>query len=213
MKKNRVKILLWVGVLALFAMTAIIFKNTYALFETDAYGIANNDIGRWIIKLSNQLITSGLDEDITISNFVYESSATVADGYIAPGTSAYFDLIFDATDCDVAVKYDIEFLVDEIDYEDNINVSVEALNSGSTIRTDVNTYSGIVSLASIQNDEVITIRVTLNWDDDGNHDESDTELGMVENNQLAIPINVHAVQYLGETLVEYQDPNESNEGN
>ncbi len=203
MKKSKIKILLWISAIVLAITTIFVFKDTLALFETNAYGVANSDRGRWIIRLSNQSITSGVDEEIEINNFVYQTVSTIAPGYIAPGTSAYFDLVFDATDCDVAVKYDIEFKVDEIDYEDNISVSVQTLNSGSTIRTDVNTYSGIITLASIANDDVVTIRVTLNWDDIAQYNESDTELGEVDGNHLVIPINVHAEQYLGETLVPY----------
>lgn len=203
---KRTKILLYIVVFLLAVTTYLVFNNTFALFESDASGVVNSQIGRWIIKISNETITDGTNEDININSFVYASNPRVASGVIAPGTSAYFDLIFDATDCDVAVKYDIEFKVDEIDYADNISVSVAALDSGSTVRTDVNTYSGIISLASIRNGDTATIRVSLNWTDDGNHDDSDTELGIVENNHLVVPISVHAVQYLGETLVEYQEP-------
>lgn len=204
MKKT--KIILYVIVIILLITTAYVFNDTYALFENDASGVVNSTIGRWIIKLSNQTITSGLEEEIVINNFVYSSSSSVASGVIAPGGHGYFDLIFDATDCDVAVKYDIEFRVDEITYEDNISINVQAIDSGATVRTDVNTYSGIISLASISNDDVATIRVNLNWDDDGNHDDTDTALGIVEGNHLEIPITVHAVQYLGETLTPYVEP-------
>ena len=204
MKKT--KIILYVLVFILGVTTYLVFNNTFALFESNASGVVNSQIGRWIIKISDVTITNELSEDIEINSFVYASNPRVASGVIAPGTSAYFDLVFDATDCDVAVKYDIEFKVDEIEYDDNITIGVQALDANSTIRTDVNTYSGIISLASIRNGDTATIRVSLNWIEDGNHDESDSELGIVPNNHLVVPINVHAVQYLGETLVEYQEP-------
>lgn len=202
--KNRIRIILWVLVIALAAITYILFKDTFALFEDNAYGIVNNDIGKWVIKLSNEVISSGLSEEVNVDNFVYESVETVKEGFIAPGTSAYFDLVFDATDCDVAVKYDIEFKVDEIDYEDNIRVSVQELNSGSTIKTAENTYSGIISLESIENKELVTLRINVEWDDIEDYNESDTELGIVADNKLRIPVNVHAVQYLGETIIPYE---------
>ncbi len=203
MKKNKIKILLWISAIVLAITTFFVFKDTFALFETNAYGVANSDIGRWVIRLSNQTITSGLDEDLEIDNFNYQTVSTVAPNRIAPGTSAYFDLVFDATDCDVAVRYDIEFKVDEIDYEENIGLSVEALDDSNTIRTDENTYSGVITLASIANDDVVTIRVSLDWDDIAQYNESDTALGEVAGNSLVIPISVHAEQYLGETLVPY----------
>jgi len=203
---KRIKILLWSLVIISVLTTAILLTNTFALFENNASGIVNETIGKWVIKLSNNIISNGLDEELDVNNFVYESNEHISSGYIAPGTSAYFDLVFDATECDVAVKYDIEFKVDEIDYEDNISISVNALDSSSTIRTDVNTYSGVVSLASIRNNQTVTIRVSLAWNDSIDYDESDTELGMIKNNALRVPINVHAVQYLGETITPYVPP-------
>ena len=38
--------------------------------------------------------------------------------------SAYFDLVVDATDCDVAVRYDITFNFDSMNYSDNIYSNV-----------------------------------------------------------------------------------------
>ncbi len=204
MKKT--KILLYALAIVVAVITVITFSDTYALFETNASGVVNSQIGKWVIKISNQTITDGLNEEIEINNFVYSSSNTVASGVIAPGGSAYFDLVFDATLCDVAVKYDITFRVEDIDYEDNIGISVQNLNAGSTIRTDVNTYSGVIGLSTGSNDDTATIRVNLNWTNDPNYDESDTELGIVEGNHLSVPITVHVIQYLGEQIVEYQEP-------
>ena len=206
--KINIRIILWLVVIIFLILSAVIFKNTYALFETNASGVVNNTIGRWVIKLNDNLISSGLTEDLDINNFIYESSSTVESGYIAPGTSAYFDLVFDATDCDVAVKYDINFRMDEIDYADNVSFEIEELNGGQSIRTAVSTYSGVITLSQIDNESLVTIRVSIVWDDDGDHDEEDTELGIVEDNAFTIPISVSAVQYLGETLVEYQEEGE-----
>lgn len=204
--KNRVRIFLWFLVAISLVTTFIILTGTYALFENSAEAVANESIGRWVIYLSNNLITNGLSEELNINNFNYSSNEHVNNGYIAPGGSAYFDLVFDATSCDVAVKYDIEFLTDQIDYSDNIGISVSEVGTNSTIKTAENTYSGVISLDSIQNHETVTLRITLNWTDDEDYDEDDTALGMIANNALRVPINVHAVQYLGETIVPYVPP-------
>lgn len=206
MIKNRLRLILWLVVIVFITITFLVFRNTYALFETNAHGIVNNAIGRWVIKLSNNIISSGVNEELNIDNFIYENNSTVETGYIAPGTSAYFDLVFDATLCDVAVKYDINFRIDEIDYSDNIRFRIEELNGGESIRTAENTYSGVISLEKIASHTLVTIRVNLDWVDDGEHDSEDTELGIVSGNQLSVPISVRAVQYLGEEIVEYQEP-------
>lgn len=206
MMKNRLRLLLWLLVIASVSITILLLTNTFALFEDNANAVVNETIGKWVIKLSNNIISDGLSEELEIDNFVYSSNEHVASGYIAPGGNAYFDLVFDATLCDVAVKYDIEFKVDEIDYEDNISISVDELSEGSTIKTAENTYSGVISLDSIRNGQTITLRISLEWDDLEAYDEADTALGEVAGNALRVPINVHAVQYLGETIEPYVPP-------
>ena len=203
--KKRISLILWLLVIIFVLITISVFSKTLALFEDNAFAIANNDIGRWIIKISGQNITDGESEDIVIDSFIYEPDPHVSSGVIAPGGSAYFELVFDATDCDVAVKYDISFLFDEMDYADNI--TFEVVNSDeNVIRTGVNTYSGIIDLDSILDGETSTIRVNITWDDVAAHDEDDTNLGIVSGNTLNIPLNVNAIQYLGETLVPYVEP-------
>jgi len=207
MMRKRIKIILWLLVIIFVFITISVFSDTLALFENNASGVVNNEIGKWVIKLSNQLITGENTEDIVIDNFVYEQNERVSDGVIAPGTSAYFDLIFDATDCDVAVKYDISILFDQMDYANNISFEV-INNDANVVRTGVNTYSGIISLDSIINEEVHTIRVRITWNDIEDYNENDTALGIVEGNKLSIPLSVSAIQYLGETLVPYVEEGE-----
>lgn len=203
MKNNRIRIILWLIVLILILITYTIFSKTLALFESNATGEVDNDIGRWIIKINNNIISSGQTEDLVINSFVYDSSSTVESGYIAPGASAYFDLVFDATDCDVAVRYDITFNFNSMSYSDNISISVEELGSNDTILTAEDTYSGIISLSSIESDTLVTIRVHVTWNDIASYDEDDTKLGTEYGSKLTVPISVHAEQYLGETLVPY----------
>ena len=200
--RNKTHIILWLLVVILFFLTFIIFNNTLALFETNAQGVVNNDVGKWVIKVNNETITSTENEAININSFVYTSNPRVESGYIAPGGTAYFDLTVDATDCDVAVLYTIDLNLDEADYDDNISFRLD--DSAHTVtRTDEYKYSGIISLASINNNETRTVRIYVTWNDVAAYNESDTELGKVEDSLLTIPIKFHAKQYLGETLVEY----------
>ncbi|MBR4178872.1 MAG: hypothetical protein IKR57_05965 [Bacilli bacterium] len=208
MKKNKVKIILYLIVIIFIVISFYVFKDTFALFEDEGFGVVNNDIGAWVIKLSNQVITGTNIDEIVIDSFVYDTNPHVESGYIAPGGSAYFDLIFDATDCDVAVRYDITFKYEEMDYAENISVTVEEVGNNNIIKTDVNTYSGVISLASINNEDLITLRVHISWDDLEDYNEADTELGSAAGSKLRIPIEVSAIQYLGETITPYVEPNE-----
>ena len=210
--KKQVKIVLWVLVFVFLCFTFMMFADTLALFESNASGEADMDIGKWVIKVSDVSITDGESQSIVVDSFVYEENEHVESGYIAPGTSAYFDLIFDATECDVAVKYDIAFNFESIDYSDNISISVSgAENNSNVIRTAENTYSGVIDLESIENNELVTLQVEITWDNLEAYDESDTALGIEHGNKLRVPITVNAVQYLGETIVPYDPTTEPEE--
>jgi hypothetical protein len=198
--KNKTRIILYSLVLVL---TLITIRVSFALFENNASAVVNPNIGRWIITLNNELISSGYTQDIVIDDFIYEENEYVESGVIAPGGSAYVDLVLDATECDVAVRYDITFNLEDTNYEDNISFSINDTYD-ATIRTDENTYSGVISLDSIEDGETITLRVNVDWNDSQEYDESDTSLGLVEDQTISVPINIRLNQYFGEELIEYE---------
>lgn len=202
--KIDIKKILYVLVVICVISTIYILKDTYGLFERNASGDANFDIASWVISLNNIDISSGVTSDFTASNFIYTVNSHVKDGKIAPGRSGYFDVIIDPAGTDVAVRYDITLSLDG-EYEDNILYYVTT-SDGTMIRTDVNTYSGVIDLSSIDDEDVATLRINIEWDDDGNHDSNDTELGLSSLSNISIPTSVHVVQYLGETLTEYVEP-------
>ena len=204
--KNRLHIILWLLVIILLSITYIVFSDTLALFETNSTGTVNTDIGKWVIEVNGEDITDGVDESFVIDNFVYAANQHVESGFIAPGGSAYFDLVIDATDCDVAVLFDVTFDLASSGYGSNIAFSVNDINNYGIIKTGANTYSGVIPLSAIINNQLITIRVNMTWTDDPNYNEADTELGEVEGNVLDFPINFHAKQYLNDTLSLYCDP-------
>lgn len=201
--KIKTQVVLWLFVVIMFTISFVVFSDTLALFETDSEGTVNNDIGKWVIKVNNETITNAEEEEIEITNFQYSSSSLVESGYIAPGGTAYFDLVVDATECDVAVLYSVDLNLDAVSYDTNISIRLEDLDGSSVVRTGEYVYSGIIDLASIHNEETRTLRIHIRWDDVAANNASDTELGEVEDSKLTIPIKFHASQYLGETLVPY----------
>lgn len=200
LKRNKTHFLLWLIVFILLSITIIVFSDTLALFETDAEGDVTTDVGKWVIKVNNESITDTVNETIDIDSFVYTSNPHVASGYIAPGGTAYFDLTVDASECDVAVLYDIDLNLGEASYDSNISFELED-SAHTVVRTDEYVYSGIIGLSALNTPR--TVRIYVTWDDVAAYNESDTELGKVEDSLLTIPIKFHARQYLGETLVEY----------
>ena len=205
MKNSRIRIILYLLVVILFGVSVTLVYDTLALFETNSEGEFENDLGRWIIKVSNIDITTGTSETININSFVYTPSQHVASGYIAPGGSAYFDLIIDATDCDVAVKYTLTLDLSDTPYEDNIRFDIDGLDTIGIIQTGAHDYTGVISLDDIEDEETLSLRIYVYWDDVLAHDADDTAIGTVYGNSLSVPIGFHAVQYLGETITPYQE--------
>ena len=202
-KKNRTRIILYLLVIIVFAVSVTLVYDTLALFETDTIGAFEEDIGKWVIKVSGQDITTGTSEEIVIDSFVYTPNPHVEPGYIAPGGSAYFDLVIDATQCDVAVKYTLSFDLSDTNYEDNIRFDIDGLDTIGITQTGEHDYTGVISLSQIENDETLSLRIYVYWDDDRDYDESDTEIGVAYGNSLKVPIGFHAIQYLGEAITPY----------
>ena len=201
---NKTQIVLYILVIILLCTSFVVFSDTLALFETDSEGVVNSDVGKWVIKVNNNSITETVNEAIEITNFQYSSSNKVETGYIAPGGTAYFDLVVDATECDVAVLYSVDLNLGEPSYGTKISFQLEDLSTnGQVVRTGEFVYSGIIDLASIHNNETRTLRIHITWQDVAANNATDTELGKVEDSKLTIPIIFHASQYLGETLTPY----------
>ena len=188
-------------IFAFFALiiTISLIVGTLAVFETNATGDANMDIGKFVVKINGTNIIDGSSKIIRVNNFVYTDNDHVEDGYIAPGREGYFDIVLDVTDSDVAARYDITFDLTN-DYADNINYYVTSLNGSDTVKTGESTYSGVVSLDDITAGKTITLRINVSWDNDVEYDEEDTELGLQKNNSISIPVVIKASQYMGETI-------------
>lgn len=202
-KKNRTRIILYLLVIIVFAVSVTLVYDTLALFETDTIGTFEEDIGKWVIKVSGQDITTGTSEEIVIDSFVYTPNPHVEPGYIAPGGSAYFDLVIDATQCDVAVKYTLSFDLSDTDYEDNIRFDIDGLDTIGITQTGEHDYTGVISLNQIENGDTLSLRIYVYWDDDEDYNEQDTEIGIVQGNSIKVPIGFHAIQYLGEQITPY----------
>lgn len=199
--KINIKTILYIGVLILLIASIYLIKETYAVFETTGTGTADFSIGSWVINLNNIDISSGQTVNFSINSFTYDENSHIANGVIAPGRSGYFDLILDPDGTDVAVRYDITLDMEE-EYADNITYYVTTTD-GTTIQTGESTYSGIIDLSSIDNGDTATLRIIVEWVDNGSYDESDTELGMQNNSSISIPAQINVIQYLGESLEEY----------
>lgn len=184
-------------------LSIIYLVNTYALLETNAQATITEDVGKWQIKLNNTDISHGITNSFNINNLVYTDNANIDDNVIAPGRSGYFDIVIDPSGTDVSIRYDITLNINSDDYPANINFNVADISDNSTIKSDINTYSGTIDLNNIKLNKILTLRITVNWQDNINYDTSDSNIGTKEDTYINIPATVKVSQYLGETIVPY----------
>lgn len=196
---------LWLIVFFSFLCLVLTITGTYALFETNGFGIVELPISKWIIKLNEYDIVNGDSTDMVINNVTYSDNNNVEDNYIAPGRTGYFDIILDPTGTEVAVRYDITFDLSSLDYPDNIIFTMTADAAGPIVQTGPDTYSGIVSLDEIANHSNISLHLVIDWLDinDDDHNESDSAYGLNKDMEIGLPISFKLSQYLGEEINEY----------
>ena len=184
-----------------FTMYRIII--TYSLLQSKTNSNIVHEIGKWNIKLNETDITNGLTQEVVIDNFSIDRNANVKEGKIAPGVSGNLELTLDPVNTQVAVRFDIS--IEDVAEQQVKLVSIEKIDGvGELIKTDENTYSGIMNLSEITNQTAkATIKIVILWENDEANNESDTLIGTSKGYSLKVPIKVKVSQYLCENLEEY----------
>ena len=185
-------------------MIFTVAKNTYALFETEGVAIVEESLAKWVITVNDVKVTA-TSKQFVVNNFEYTTSEYVRDDKLAPGGSCYFDIIIDATNTDVSVKYVIDFDFSIIQNYDFIQTEVIDLTNGDVIKTGINQYTGVLDIEEIKKGQTKTLRVNLTWNNDEQNNENDSELGLTEDASLTIPVNVNLTQYTSEEIVPYTE--------
>lgn len=186
-------------VTAIFSLKLMI--DTYGLFESNKNIGMEADLAKFNISINGDMIT-GSDATFNVDTFSYEVDPESIPGKFSPDSTAYFEIVIDPNDTGVSFRYDITFSELNID---NPKISLDSVTVDDTnlIRTNVNTYSGVILLSDIDNtdDDNVTIRVNFSWvnDDDNNDNDNRT----MNNGNIEIPVSVHLIQYLGEEIEEY----------
>lgn len=185
--KNSYKLLL----LGLFVLliTTLVVVDTYALFETNGSTDKELDIADWTILLNDVNVSES--KTITLNDFTYVNGLHTQDNYFAPGSSAYFDLVIDASSAEVSVEYTLT--IDDTVIADYPNIYFTIVDTDTNNQITDSEYSGVIPLSS-QN-RTKTLRINLVWDNDPDYDESDTSL---IGETLAFTIDANFKQYIGE---------------
>ena len=177
-------------------------KNTYGLFESKKEIDIDKSVAKWNIYINdNNLNTT---ETFTIDSFTFQETDTVAKDKIAPGILGWFDILIDARDTQVSIIYEITF--DFTSLPSNITVEkIEEINGREIIKTGPNTYSNYITVDDINNNVKDTIRVHIKWNNDEENNENDTNIGIIKNNSIKIPVSITVSQYLNDTIEPYNE--------
>lgn len=173
----------------LLLVTSLVIVETYALFETNGVANKNMELGKWKILLNQNDISQ--TRTITLNDFQYTNGEHTDNNYFAPGTTAYFDIVMDAHLSDVSVIYNLSINNSQIVGHPNIHLTFENMDTNQVIQD--NEIEGIIGLNDTN--RIVTLRVSLIWENTLQYDELDTEL---IGEELEFVITANFKQYIGE---------------
>lgn len=209
--KNKIRIL--ISLIAIILLVLII-RSTYSKYVNQAVGSLMTRVGEWVIRVNGQDITLAdapanivIDSDDFVWNWT--DVQHVKKPKVAPGMIGSFELEIDPTDTQVSFEYDISIKnpVIQIPGQDDLEIKL-------AIKNIVETHGRTIEIKEVDGNQVIhrikplgeieeaatavdTIRVTVEWLDDGTNDEADRIAGSVPDNVIEMPILIHAIQYTG----------------
>ena len=202
MNKNKKVLIIIVLLIIIFIILIYAILSTFATFRSEFTGDMKIDNATWKILVNSTDISSNAVKEFVIDDIEIDESQGVEPGKLAPGLKGNFNILIDPTETDVSIMYEIKFDTTDINAT-NIRIdSVKETMAGNTlIKSDSNTYVGIISLDDIKNNLTNNIQVTLYWCDDGNED---INIGSIPNHKINIPVQVKVSQYLGEEIQEFK---------
>ena len=116
-------------------ITFVQIRNMYALYKDELSGEYETSLGKWNVKVNGtDIVSPGDVVEFVVSekNVTYDDSEghiLAGSNVIAPGTEAFFSILFDTQGTEVSVKYEIEF-----------GETIEDAISGETLVGQVTTY-------------------------------------------------------------------------
>lgn len=209
MKFNKKVLKKLFGILTMIMIIVTIYEvsQTYALLHSENTATITSELGNWYIKINDVDIVDEVSKNILVNGIVADSSENVKPGKIAPGLQGYFNLNMDTASTSVAIRYDIT--IENIESILDL-ISIKNLKTDTNlIKTDKNTYSGVINLDSVK--DLTSIQIYILWNNENETDEKnslDTEIGIQKNASIKIPVSIEVSQYLGEELVEYIEETE-----
>ena len=200
--------------LIMIIFTAYVITSSYAKYTTEAEGTTEKDAGAWAVSInSTDVVTGNGPHTFNISNITFLPNPYIETGFMGPSSVGYFEIVIDPSGSDTAVRYDIS--IDSTDFVINDSIIIQSVcimengveDDTEITKTTADTYTGIITLAEVNNGDTKTARVYIEWTDEGENDIGDTVVGDERDIQLDLPISVVVSQYMGETITAYQPNN------
>ena len=183
----------------LFMIFLLIFiyfiKNvqTYSKYNTENGGRDSTTVAQWNVKIGKNSMNDGYDFSNELVLKI-ESNKNVIDGKIAPGTSISTQFSLDCSECETSLKYIVkpsQIKCDEREDSRFIVASIDNEKNNMQYDEEQDYYFGIVDTRDTY--KIINIKATVNWKNDDENNEADTESG-VENSIIILPLTVRVEQ-------------------
>ena len=197
--KTKKKLLYCISCLFLIISLSVI-KSTYAKYITSANGNANINIARWKILVNNQ----DIEENKELSNVItpiFDGNDNIASNVIAPTAEGYFDILIDASNTDVSLKYEITTSDNAESAVSDLIISGYSLDDGE--RQQIISDDGQIKVENEilynSQDKDIKLRVYLKWNDDDTNgatmdNQADTNATKIDTNLAKVNVNLKFIQ-------------------
>ena len=189
-------------IILLLCLAYIGTKFTFSLYESNLDTDVSGNISDIKLKINNVNIVNNTGDisEVVVTDITWTSTSHTRVGKISPGATGTFNLRLDPYGSQVAILYRFTFIDKTIDSNKILTFTDIRASNGNVIRTGVNEYSGIISLADINNSQTITLNIDFEYTD-----EEDMEPFTEDSENLDdfFTINFEALQYNGETLIPY----------
>lgn len=195
--KRLLKILL-ILCIVFFCIFYLRFKVTYTSYESETSSDISSKIAEWNIYINDQNITATTSKAVDLGEITWENP-NANSKKVAPSSKGKINLVIDPTTTSVAIKYEIRITDKTID--DTKLLTVKSVNDikNSLIKTSLDTYTGVISLSEIKNNETKTVTIDLEWiNDDNVNDLENTSTDYVD-------LEFTAYQYKGEPITAYTE--------
>jgi len=173
-------------ILCVSLVLILLTNNTLAKYRDKIDGTTKIKIASWDIKVNNESISNqnALKADIIP---VLEENEYVAPGVIAPGVSGYYDILIDASNCDVSFSYNIKTST-------NNSSVADLIITGYSINPDINKeiipINDNITGNVLYNENEVLIRIYIKWIDDGVMDNEADTMAAINQNDATIENNI-----------------------